>query len=434
MESESSDDSFQDAVGDEGNYEEPMSLADHQILVHSARRLVKKYKTIANKRRVQKKNLERKLNVKRNSKKSKESEKVVLVPRNNPGIIKIIRLPLKLSPVLTKKSKETSSDSADKTDKTSTQNDNDPVPSTSKVLKPPKTLDKVQSASIASALKSLSTKTSISLKTTLVSPTSKTEQQKSPTDPVPSSSKSTSPSGQSLSVIIGNKKFRIKPSAIKPQSASSSSVEAPKAIVYPKAPDERPPLKIKSVVSSSPLTYNRVFEESTKGVKYQPKTLKQAPRNMPNAGILPRYESVNKKPRELPLEMAPGAHDDHQRRPILLGAEVIKKIPLEDYHHRYQMLKAELKGDEEQFTAVDSNKDSNETSKPLESCGENTQDDEEEILDIPERPELNNQLMETLATYRMMARCIMSKMNILPFDIDKLDDCDLINIYRTLKK
>lgn len=112
----------------------------------------------------------------------------------------------------------------------------------------------------------------------------------------------------------------------------------PKAIVYPDAPKEKPPMKITNVVSKSPFTFNHVFEE----VAMQP------PKPI-NDGI-----AANLKPRVQPIERSTSSDNESgnkksKRKQELRTIEIPEEDESQGSHKESSPVDDEL---DEQFVAV----------------------------------------------------------------------------------
>lgn len=571
--------------GNQGNeeeeYNEPMSLADHQILLHSARKIINKARKYALKRTVHIKKPE--------LRKVGDGGKIVLVPRQEGKPFKVIKLPTKVAPPYsTLTTRNLPANSQPRTSNSSLQ------PIEALPTSVPTRMVGVSGKSVSltigdkkilvrpiikpKSIQELSADVvmSESLIRKSIDNTSKESQeklieqklpQKVNNDEVPKAvfrPKMLKLQSVGPKILLRGGRVR---QVLRPWQSPTPRVLArgkiikrkvpkefedetnqectkklnpedfPKAIVYPDVSKEKPPMKIKTVMSTSPFTFSHVFEEAAMHPQKVTINTKELRRVQPVKNIASDQstENTNKKrnrkqeiksievPEETKAKQAveselnensSNQHEDHGPEEQFIA--VVEGDDIEMVEESNENEKSEEPRKQKE-TTVDKNKKSINISfpnnfarmrkrykdellsndqltsgsitnnsnlkrfnpfvntatlsqapkyslvihkrKPVEKISppssssvsiENEASDEDQFeavspntnclkpsfeidFDMPPRPEINNQLIETLTNYRVIARYLMLKKRIQPFNFDGLET-EYLNVYKTLKK
>lgn len=402
----------------EEEFSEPISLADHQILVYSARKLVKKARNFSAKKKFLGK--VDKAKPVQCDKKTQNVQKVVIVPRRiEASSPRIIKMPPRVMP------RQTMRSIVPLIPAPPANNATDPIASTSKTSPTYTPTAKTASLTMTIGDKKICIRPSASI---IIPPKPKEANieemdtaKKKVFDPK----------------VIERRKF-VRPTFSKPAHPESF----PKAIVYPEVPKEKPPMKITSVVSNAPISFNHVFEEAAAKqfvnnaeksskkrdrkqsfhcIKEVPeKNKKKKPKTpAPPEDELEQFIAVIDNPETLtvPIEKKAQKTVNYLIPQNLLASSSDKVIPTSTSEPI--QIDDDDNADESQFEAVDTTE--KEPSIP------------DSDFEFPPRPEINAQLIETLARYRVIARYLMAKKKVTPFSFVSTDS-EYVNVYRTLKK
>lgn len=219
----------------------------------------------------------------------------------------------------------------------------------------------------------------------------------------------------------------------------------PKAIFYPdEASDE------KKLTSKKPLTFSKVFEETTtkhtiiveKSRKFKvwmKKSNVTENLNVEEVTEVNATDFVVKEPKIPEKDLFEVIVEE----PAALVQEknTEEEAPKENNYLICQNL---LASDTDKAVPVvhDLQKDENDSSEEDEHQFEAVTDDSQShqqnqiggFSTFPLRPEINCMLMENIAYYRVIAQYLLKMKNIPAFDFENADNSELINIYRSLKR
>lgn len=225
----------------------------------------------------------------------------------------------------------------------------------------------------------------------------------------------------------------------------------PKAIFYPDAQaDEK-----NKLLSKKPLTFSKVFEEAAKhSLNEQASKQKFIKTTIKPSPVLKKMERIiiavseSDSDVELTKEAAHELSDEdlfevvlEDSAPVvekkleiptkkkinyliaqnLLASDTDKAVPFVHDHQEVENICVDE--DEHQFETVTDDAESLQQNQPIGG-----------FSTFPLRPEINCMLMENIAYYRVIAQYLLKKKNIPAIDFENADKSEIINFYRSLKR